>query len=179
VPQAGDTEGKASQFIGKLPKELGGKSVEVTVPSITIAAERFRFAFQSSSAAHEEGNPAVLADDEERALYLTPGGKYTEADIRANGALTASQKYRGFRAAHNLRPGDGDRLCPVTRTKANPRCTWVIAGKTYEFCCPPCIDEFVKLAKERPDELKDPEAYVKRPAASGTADPRPGATSAQ
>jgi TIGR03009 family protein len=36
----------------------------------------------------------------------------------------------------------------------------VIGGKTYEFCCPPCIDEFVILAKEDPDRLLPPEAYV-------------------
>jgi hypothetical protein len=178
-PQAGDAPGKTSQFLGRLPASLQGKVPQITIPSVRIAGDRYRLAFAPPGEGHEEMMPAKVVDEEERKLYLTPGGKYTEADIRANGGRTASQKYRGFRAAHNLRPGDGDRLCPVTRTKANPRCTWVIAGKTYEFCCPPCIDEFVKLAKERPDELKDPEAYVKRPAASGTADPRPGATSAQ
>jgi YHS domain-containing protein len=36
----------------------------------------------------------------------------------------------------------------------------VIGGKTYEFCCPPCIDEFVILAKEDPDRVLPPEAYV-------------------
>jgi YHS domain-containing protein len=162
VPQAGDTEGKASQFIGKLPKELGGKSVEVTVPSITIAAERFRFAFQSSSAAHEEGNLAVLADDEERALYLTPGGKYTEADIRANQSKTASEKFHGMAASHDLKPKPGDKICPITLTKANAKFTWIVGGKEYEFCCPPCVDEFVRAAKEHPEEIKEPQDYLKK-----------------
>ncbi|MCL4211384.1 MAG: hypothetical protein KJZ68_12065, partial [Phycisphaerales bacterium] len=33
--------------------------------------------------------PAGVDADEERALYLTPGGIYTEADIKANGSVTA------------------------------------------------------------------------------------------
>jgi hypothetical protein len=37
----------------------------------------------------------------------------------------------------------------------------VIDGKVYEFCCPPCIDEFVKLAKNEPEKLKAPGDYVK------------------
>ena len=35
-------------------------------------------------------------------------------------------------------------------------------GKTYEFCCPPCVDEFVRMAKETPDQIKAPEMYVKK-----------------
>ena len=45
VPQAGDSEGRTSQFVAKLPKELVGKKVEVTVPSITIDGARYRFGF--------------------------------------------------------------------------------------------------------------------------------------
>jgi YHS domain-containing protein len=37
-----------------------------------------------------------------------------------------------------------------------------VGGKTYEFCCPPCVEEFVKLAKEQPEEVKEPADYVKR-----------------
>jgi YHS domain-containing protein len=50
----------------------------------------------------------------------------------------------------------------VTLTKANPKCAWIVGGKTYEFCCPPCVDEFVKTAKEQPAEIKEPEDYVKK-----------------
>jgi hypothetical protein len=50
----------------------------------------------------------------------------------------------------------------VTFTKANPQCSWVVGGKTFEFCCPPCVDEFVKLAKENPNDVKEPGAYIKR-----------------
>jgi YHS domain-containing protein len=93
---------------------------------------------------------------------LTAGGKYTVADIQANGNMTASQKFKGFRAQHDLSPKQGDKICPVTLTKANDKCSWIVGGKTYEFCCPPCVDEFVKMAKQNPDDLKEPHAYVKR-----------------
>jgi hypothetical protein len=162
APQAGDTEGKTSQFVGKLPKDLWGKKVEVTVPSITIAGERFRFGFQSVNEAHDEGMPARLADEEERKLYLTPGGKYTAEDIQANGGRTASEKFRGLMASHDLKPKSGDKICPITLTKANPKFTWIVGGKEYQFCCPPCVDEFVQLAKDRPADIKEPQEYVKK-----------------
>lgn len=98
----------------------------------------------------------------EKALFLTPGGRYTDADIAANEGLTPHQKFHGFIAKHNPRPQVGERLCPITLTKANPECTWVINGYEYQFCCPPCIDEFIKLAKEHPEEILPPDAYVKR-----------------
>ena len=103
---------------------------------------------------------ARLSEEAERALYLTPGGRYTSADIEANGPMLPSQRYRGFQARHDFNPQPGDTLCPISRTKANPTCTWIIGGQTYEFCCPPCIDELVRLAKEQPDQLQPPHAYV-------------------
>jgi hypothetical protein len=160
-PQSGDASGKTSRFVGAIPKALAGRTLEVTVPSIRVAGERFRFSF-TSAGAHDEGVPAKVAGDEERALYLTPGGKYTEADIKANGGVTASEKFRGAKAAHDLKPRTGDQICPITLTKANEKITWVVGGKTYEFCCPPCVDEFVTLAKEHPDQVKEREDYRKR-----------------
>ncbi len=65
----------------------------------------------------------------------------------------------GLKAQHDAMPQAGDKLCPISMTKANPKFSWVIDGKTYEFCCPPCVDEFVTLAKEKPDEIKPPEFY--------------------
>jgi hypothetical protein len=106
--------------------------------------------------------PQGVSAEAEGKLYLTPGGVYTEADIKANGNMTASQKFKGFRAKHDMRPKPGDKICPVTFTKANPECTWTVGGKKYEFCCPPCVDEFVTWAKEEPDQIKEPEAYVKK-----------------
>jgi hypothetical protein len=105
--------------------------------------------------------PASMREDEERALYMSPGGKYTLVDIEANGGSVASRKYRGFQASHDYEPMPGDTLCPVTRTKANPSCTWTVDGKVYQFCCPPCVDEFVRLAKQHPDRIRAPEYYVK------------------
>lgn len=105
--------------------------------------------------------PAQLEEAEEREVHLVPGGKYTLADIEANGRAVPSQKYRGFRARHDSNPRPGDRLCPVTRTRANPDCTWIVGGQVYQFCCPPCIDEFVRLAKQHPDQALPPEAYVR------------------
>ena len=162
VPQPGDAAGQTSQFVGALPKELAGQRVEVTIPSIRIGGDRFRLGFASASESHDEGMPAKVAAEEERKLYLTPGGKYTEADIKANGNVTASEKFKGFKATHDLRPKPGEKICPVTLTKANPKCTWIVGGKNYEFCCPPCVDEFVKTAKEQPAEIKEPEDYVKK-----------------
>ncbi len=107
--------------------------------------------------------PTGVGGAEERELYLVPGGKYTAADIEANGRMTASEKFRGFRANHDFDPRPGDFVCPVTRTKADPRCAWTVNGKRYLFCCPPCVDEFVRLAKDYPDRVLEPDRYVKRP----------------
>ncbi len=161
-PQPGDSPGKTSQFVGQLPAELKGKAVEVTIPSLTVSGERFRVGFASASTSHDGGMPGKVADDDEKKLYLTPGGLYTEADIKANGNMTASQKFNGFRASHDLKPKPGDKICPVTLTKANPECTWIIGGKKYQFCCPPCVDEFVAQAKSNPELVKKPEDFVKR-----------------
>jgi hypothetical protein len=161
APQPGDTEGQSSQFVGKLPEDLAGRALEVTIPSIRFAGERFRLGFQSMTPEHETAMPDKVVSEEERALYLTPGGLYTEADIEANGHLTASAKFADFISTHDLHPALGDRICPVTLTKANPLCTWIIGGNEYQFCCPPCVDEFLELAKEEPEVVKPPESYVK------------------
>jgi len=160
-PQDGDAEGRTSQFVGTLPKGLWGMNLDVTVPNIVISGERFRLGFKSTPEQHEEGMPNKVADDEERELYLSPGGKYTQADIKANGNVTASVKFKGLKSSHDMFPKPGDKICPVTKTKANPQFTWVVDGKAYEFCCPPCVDEFVKMAKSTPDEIQQPADYVK------------------
>lgn len=162
-PQPGDAAGKTSMFVGQLPADLTGKNLDVTVPSVRIAGERFRLGFSSAPQGHDDDMmPDKVGDDEERKLYLTPAGLYTDADIKANGNMTASQKFKGFKAKHDMKPKPGDKICPVTFTKANPQCSWVVGGKAFEFCCPPCVDEFVKLAKENPNEVKEPGAYIKR-----------------
>jgi YHS domain-containing protein len=160
-PQSGDSPSKTSVFTGQLPAALAGKNVEVTVPNIRIGGERFRFSF-ASAAAHEGDLPATTASDDEKKMYLTPAGKYTADDIKANGNMTAPEKYKSFKASHDLKPKPGDAICPVTLTKANPECTWVIGGETYQFCCPPCIDEFVAMAREQPELIRPPQSYKKK-----------------
>ncbi|MCX7410417.1 MAG: hypothetical protein NTZ32_20265 [Planctomycetales bacterium] len=161
APQDGDAPGHTSQFVGELPEELRGQPLDVTIPNIRINGERFRVGFTTQTAAHEEEMPAGLPSAEEQSLYLSPGGKYTEADIAANGKVTASQKFKGVISSHDMKPKSGDRICPITLTKANPKFIWIIDGKPYQFCCPPCVDEFVKLAKEQPEEVKVPDTYIK------------------
>jgi hypothetical protein len=161
APRRDDSKGKTSVFEGTLPPQLRDRAVEVTVPTIRIGGGRFRFAF-ASPAPPEHGMPRPAASAKARQLYLTPKGKYTEADIKANGAQTARQKYGDQMSAHDAHPRPGDRICPISQTKANPKFTWVVGGKTYQFCCTPCIDEFVKLAREKPDEIGEPGDYVQK-----------------
>ena len=110
---------------------------------------------------HTPAMPAKIEDAAERRLYLEPEGLYTAADIEANGRMTASEKFARFRAQHDANPQPGDQLCPISQTKANPECDWVIGGQRYTFCCPPCIDEFLQTAKRRPELIQPPETYVR------------------
>ena len=162
-PQEGDAEGRTSQFVGMLPEGLAGQGVEVTIPNLAISGERFRVGFASVGPRHAEPMPDRVAADEESRMYLTEGGKYTQADIDANGRVTASTKFRGVKSLHDMSPKPGDRICPVTRTKANPKFTWIVDGQPYQFCCPPCVDEFVKTAKQSPDGIEPADRYVKTP----------------
>lgn len=161
-----DPPDKVAMFRGKLPPELWGKAVTLTVP-ITINGEAFRFRISSKPAdsdAHSEESspmPTKVGSAKETALYLTPGGKYTADDIAANGNMTASEKFKGIAAKHDRKPLAGDRVCPISMTKANPKFTWIIDGQAYQFCCPPCVDEFVQMAKEKPEEIAPAASYVK------------------
>ena len=161
VPQDGDAPDMTSQFVGQLPEALRGRQLDVTIPNLRIAGERFRIGFTTVTETHADEMSDNLPADGERTLYMTAGGKYTEADIKANGNMTASQKFKGVASSHDMFPKQGDRICPITLTKANPNFTWIIDGKPYQFCCPPCVDEFVKLAKEDPEQVKNPDSYVK------------------
>jgi len=161
APQRDDAPDKTSVFAGRLPDELQKSAVTVVIPSIRIAHTRFRFSFHSG----DEGGsqmPQTVTSSQARDLFLTAKGLYTAADIAANGSTTAAEKYRGFHSTHDFNPKPGDSICPVTHTKANPQCTWIVGGRKYLFCCPPCIDEFVKLAREEPAKVKSPEDYIKR-----------------
>jgi YHS domain-containing protein len=160
VPQEGDADGKTSQFVGLLPESAIGKAIDVTIPNLRIGAERFRVGFTTAVQQHDSGMPAAVSGAEEQKLYFTPVGKYTQADIDANGKLPAGAKFRGLMTKHDMAPMPGDSICPVTLTKANPKVEWQIDGKKYLFCCPPCVDEFVRMAKEEPESLKAPGDYV-------------------
>lgn len=164
APQEGDSSGKTSLFIGQLPSEFVGKKLDVTVPNIRIDGERFRLGFVTGQDEHSDAPemPNKIADQAERDLYLTPGGRYTVADIQANGNVTASEKFKGIKSEHDMKPKVGDMLCPITSTKANPKFTWIIDGKPFQFCCPPCIDEYINTAKTSAEPLPDPESFIKR-----------------
>lgn len=97
----------------------------------------------------------------EQDLFLTPGGKYTEEDIMANGNTTRSEKFKSYIPHFHADAEPGDVMCPVSLKKANSECSWIIGGNSYKFCCPYCIDEFLQLAKEHPEKIQDPEVYVK------------------
>jgi|GEM_PF-207644 len=171
TPQDGDAAGMTSQFVGKLPEAAVGGAVDVTIPNLRIGGERFRVGFTTAVQQHDSGMPAAVTGTEEQKLYFTPGGKYTQADIDANGKLSAGQKFRGFMSKHDMKPKPGDFICPVTFTKANPKIEWIVGGKEYLFCCPPCVDEFVRMAKEEPDQVKEPEDYIQQGANATHASP--------
>jgi len=167
VPQEGDSEGKTSQFVGQLPESAIGKAIDVTIPNLRIGTERFRIGFTTAVQQHDSGMPAAATGMPaaatgavEQELYFTSGGKYTQADIDANGKMSAGTKFRGFMSKHDMSPKLGDLICPITFTKANPKIEWQVDGKKYLFCCAPCVDEFVRMAKEEPNSLKAPEEYV-------------------
>lgn len=173
VPQDGDPKGKSSRFVathenfgkeqefaGTLSGEIDGKPYLGDFKEEPHADHKGGKNSKAPVDAH--GRAVAQGDGREAEVYLKPGGLYTEADIKANGSTTVSAKYKGRKWAHDIDPKAGDRLCPVTLTKANDSLQWVIDGKTYTFCCPPCVEEFVTLAKTSPAEVKAPEAYVKR-----------------
>lgn len=162
APQDGDTDGKTSQFVGTLPEFALGRAIDVTIPNLRIGNERFRVGFTTAVQVHDSGMPAGVTGEEEQKLYFTAAGKYTEADIKANGNQTASAKFKGFMSKHDMNPKPGELICPVTYTKANPVVAWQVNGKKYIFCCPPCVDEFVRMAKEEPENILEPEEYVQR-----------------
>jgi hypothetical protein len=161
-PRHDDSKGKTSVFVGTLPEALRDKRVEVTVPTIRIEGARFRFSFKNYREGQHGGMPKALSGEKMKKLYATAKGKYTDVDIKANGpGVTAMDKYGNVMTEHD-EPRPGDRICPISKTKANPKITWVVGGKTYQFCCTPCINEFVKKAQDRPAEIKEPGEYVQK-----------------
>jgi hypothetical protein len=163
--QEGDPAGRTSQFTAELPPELRGKSFEADL-LIRIAGEAYRPKFTNAAPQHAaaHGMPADASIERQREMFLTPGGLYTAADVEANGRAIPAEKFKGIEfhpfveEEPELKPGD--KVCPVTRNRADPKCSWIVGGKRYEFCCPPCLNTFLGWAKKQPERVKPPEAYV-------------------
>jgi hypothetical protein len=98
---------------------------------------------------------------ESEQLFFAPGGAYTEADVTANGDLTPYERFRGIEIVHRDAVA-GETICPVSGSRGNPAITWRIGGESYSFCCPPCIEDLVRIAKDSPQDLKPAAHFVKR-----------------
>jgi hypothetical protein len=166
-PEKGDAAGQSSCFAGT--HEKFGKEQEFAgTVSCEIDGKPFTGDFAEKDEGHPHPGKQSRADEpkdrpaeREAALFLTPGGIYTVADIAKNGKVVPSVKFQGMAWAHedDLKPGD--KVCPVTANKADPQCEWFVNGQKYEFCCPPCLEKFIGWAKTQPEKVKPAEQYVK------------------
>lgn len=145
---------KTPHFIGRLLPSQVHRHLEVSIDRLEIADRTFSFRFKLPGQ-HGHGAESGDAEAYEKQVLLTPAGNYTVADIKASGGVTASDKFASIQVVHHLQAQASDKLCPLSRVKADPRITWVMDGKTYSFCCPQCVVEFVELAKERPEAVLD------------------------
>jgi hypothetical protein len=161
-PGTGSPGGRTTAFVGRLPADAVAARLLIRVPALRIGGESFAFEV-SWSAGRSAEEVAEAYEAEQRRIYLTPGGKYTEGDIAASGRATAAAKYRGRHSKHETLARPGDQVCPITGFKASAAVVWPVSGEVYQFCCQPCIDDFVLLAKERPAEIRKPEDYTRKP----------------
>lgn len=175
VPETSDPMGKSSRFqlqdadlAGDLDHEGVAAKLVLNINGKQYTGKIEHKHAKGAGAAHEHGHTnthstiekeAVGGTPFEQELYLTPGGIYTSADIAANGNTVPSVKFKGIHWAHDDAVV-GDKICPVTSNKSDAKCNWIVNEKTYDFCCNPCIDKFVKWAKTSPEKIKDPETYV-------------------
>ncbi len=151
--------GTTTQFVGRLPARAINGRMTVRFTEFKVSGERYRFEFVWDSPVGEEAF-RTLYRDEQRRIFLSPGGKYLDSDIRDNGGLSADAKFAAAAPTHDHAPKPGNRVCPVSGFKAEATITWVVGGEKYVFCCQPCIDEFVLLAKEKPHEVQPAARYV-------------------
>ncbi len=114
--------------------------------------------YPASALPSGEARPLTAAD---KALFLVPGGAYTEADIKANGNTSPYVKFAGYVPSHDAQVKSGEPVCPISETRPDPALQWTVGGKEYTFCCPPCIAEFVQKAKKTPGAIRSPEDYRK------------------
>ena len=173
APLAGEPKGQSSVFTGEVLPGLARKPLHLTI-SVPLSGQENQVAFDfgpnggaslAAAPAHDTSAARVVAapiTPAERSLFLKPGGAYTAADIAANGNVTPDQKFQGLMANHHLHPKKGTYTCPITMTQANPKFPWIVGGKKYLFCCPPCVTEFVKQAKADPKSIKAPAAYIQQ-----------------
>jgi hypothetical protein len=169
VPLDGEAKGMSSRFVGKHEK-LGKEQPFAGTLSGEIDGKPYAGDFKEKPEAHDhkhgkvEGTPTSMtsAETREAKVFLTPDGIYTKADIEKNGNTIPSIKFKGIYWAHDDDLKVGDKVCPVTDNKADPQCFWWVNGEKYEFCCPPCLEKFVKSAKETPEKIKAPAAYLKK-----------------
>lgn len=149
-----------TRFVGRLPARAVKGKLSVRFTEFKVRGERFRFEFDWVSPLGDEVFRSAF-DDEQRRIFLSAGGKYLDSDIRINGGCPADAGFAAIAPSHDHTPKTGDRVCPVSGFKAEPTIAWQIGGQNYLFCCQPCIDEFVLLAKEKPEEVKPVERYVR------------------
>ncbi len=162
-PQPGDPAGKASAFEGRHDALRTMRRLAGTVGGQFDGA-RYSGSFEQAAHADHKGEPKSPAGPtpRETELFLTPGGIYTQADIAKNGGAVPSVKFAGVAFEHDDDLKPGDRICPVTVNKADDKCKWWVNGKEYTFCCPPCLEKFVKQAKQSPEKIKEPGEYIQK-----------------
>jgi len=164
MPLDGEAKGSSSRFTATHNNFGKEQEFEGTV-SADVDGKPYSGDFKEKAEDHKRDKKTSQAppiDPKEAAIYLTAGGKYTKEDIAANGNTTPSIRYDGLKISHDAKPNVGDKICPISKTKANDKLIWVVGGQAYKFCCPPCVEEFVELAKEKPDAIKPPGEYVKK-----------------
>ncbi|QJW99437.1 hypothetical protein [Frigoriglobus tundricola] len=167
VPKAqpGDPTGTASRFVGTHEFLATKKALAGTI-SAQVDGKPYSGSFKETAHDDHAGDhpapPSAKPSQKEQEVFLTPGGIYTRADIEKNGSTVPSVKYRGVSFDHDDDLKPGDKVCPVTVNKADEKCKWWVNGKQYQFCCAPCLEKFVKQAKETPEKIKDPSEYIKK-----------------
>src|SRR5262245_65014013 len=159
VPQARGADGTASKFMGRDAALATVADFEGAVAGLINGKPGLG---EFTLTKHGDVPVGVSGTSAERDLFLTPGGIYTTADIKANGSTVPSQKFRDVSWPHDDDLKPGDKVCPVTANKADPRCNWIVNGKKYEFCCTPCLDKFIKWAKQDPNKVKEPDSYIQK-----------------
>lgn len=154
-----EPNGTTTQFVGRLPARVVSGRLTVRFTEFRVNGERYRFEFVWDSPIGENAFREAFRE-EQRRIFLSAGGKYLDSDIRDNGGVSADANFAALAPTHNHAPKPGDRVCPVSGFKADSSITWVVGRERYAFCCQPCIDEFVLLAKEKPDDVRPAASYV-------------------